>query len=92
MHEPAWVVANLAGRRGRLQRLESAAGSVRGTAGHRCPWRRGGAGELDDAALELLELPERSRTRQLGMLTLGGYLVIAVLMLIVKAVEVSLGH
>ena len=42
--------------------------------------------------LELLERPVWSRTRKIGMLTLRGYLVIAVLMLIVKAIEVSLGH
>jgi NRAMP (natural resistance-associated macrophage protein)-like metal ion transporter len=42
--------------------------------------------------LELLERPAWSRTRKIGMLTLRGYLMIAVLMLIVKAVEVSLGH
>jgi Mn2+/Fe2+ NRAMP family transporter len=42
--------------------------------------------------LELLERPVWSRTRKVGMLTLRGYLVIAVLMLIVKAIEVSLGH
>jgi hypothetical protein len=42
--------------------------------------------------LELLERPAWSRTRKLGMITLRGYLVIAVLMLIVKAVEVGIGH
>jgi len=42
--------------------------------------------------LELLARPAWSRTRTVGMWTLRGYLVIAVLMLIVKAVEVGLGH
>ena len=44
------------------------------------------------APLELLERPVWSRTRKIGMVTLRGYLVIAVLMLIVKAIEISLGH
>ena len=42
--------------------------------------------------LELLERPVWSRARTVGMLTLRGYLVVAVLMLIVKAIEVGLGH
>jgi Mn2+/Fe2+ NRAMP family transporter len=42
--------------------------------------------------LELLDRPAWSRTRKVGLITLRGYLVIAVLMLIIKAVEVSLGH
>ena len=42
--------------------------------------------------LELLGKPVWSRTRKVGMLTLRGYLVIAVLMLIVRAVEVGIGH
>ena len=42
--------------------------------------------------LELLERPVWSRTRKVGMVTLRAYLLIAVLMLIVKAIEVSLGH
>jgi NRAMP (natural resistance-associated macrophage protein)-like metal ion transporter len=42
--------------------------------------------------LELLERPAWSRTRTIGMYTLRGYLLIAVLMLIVKAIEVSVGH
>ena len=42
--------------------------------------------------LELLERPVWSRTRKIGMITLRGYLVVAVLMLIVKAIEVGLGH
>jgi hypothetical protein len=42
--------------------------------------------------LELLERPTWSRTRTAGMYTLRGYLVIAALMLVVKAVEVSVGH
>jgi hypothetical protein len=37
------------------------------------------------------ERPESSRTRIVGMYTLRGYLVLAVVMLIVKAVEVSIG-
>ena len=41
---------------------------------------------------ELLERPAWSRARTIGMYTLRGYLVIAVLMLIVKAVEVGIGH
>jgi len=42
--------------------------------------------------LELLERPVWSRTRKVGMITLRGYLVIAVLMLVVKAIEVGIGH
>jgi len=42
--------------------------------------------------LELLERPVWSRSRTIGMYALRGYLVIAVLMLIVKAVELGLGH
>jgi NRAMP (natural resistance-associated macrophage protein)-like metal ion transporter len=42
--------------------------------------------------LELLERPAWSRTRTVGMYTLRGYLLVAVLMLIIKAVEVSIGH
>ncbi|MBV9417709.1 MAG: divalent metal cation transporter [Solirubrobacterales bacterium] len=42
--------------------------------------------------LELLERPVWSRTRKIGMITLRGYLVIAVLMLILKAIEISVGH
>jgi len=42
--------------------------------------------------LELLERPVWSRTRKVGMITLRGYLVIAVLMLIIKGVEVGIGH
>jgi NRAMP (natural resistance-associated macrophage protein)-like metal ion transporter len=42
--------------------------------------------------LELLERPAWSRTRIVGMYALRGYLVLAVVMLIVKAIEVSLGH
>jgi len=43
-------------------------------------------------SLELLGRPVWSRTRRLGMITLRGYLVVAVLMLIVKAIEVGIGH
>jgi NRAMP (natural resistance-associated macrophage protein)-like metal ion transporter len=42
--------------------------------------------------LELLDRPVWSRTRTIGMYTLRGYLVVAVLMLIVKAVQIGLGH
>jgi hypothetical protein len=42
--------------------------------------------------LELLDRPVWSRTRKVGMITLRGYLVVAVLMLIIKAVEVGIGH
>jgi Mn2+/Fe2+ NRAMP family transporter len=42
--------------------------------------------------LELLDKPVWSRTRKVGMITLRGYLVVAALMLIVKAVEVGIGH
>jgi hypothetical protein len=42
--------------------------------------------------LDLLDRATWSRTRTIGMATLRGYLVIAVLMLIVKAIEVGAGH
>ena len=42
--------------------------------------------------LELLERPEWSRTRTVGIYALRGYLALAVVMLIVKAIEVGLGH
>ncbi|HEY5430492.1 MAG TPA: hypothetical protein VIK04_15355 [Solirubrobacteraceae bacterium] len=42
--------------------------------------------------LELLERPVWSRTRTVGMYSLRGYLAIATLMLIIKAIEVSVGH
>jgi hypothetical protein len=42
--------------------------------------------------LELLARPEWSRTRTIGMYALRGYLVVAVVMLIIKASEVALGH
>jgi NRAMP (natural resistance-associated macrophage protein)-like metal ion transporter len=42
--------------------------------------------------LILLERPAWSRTRTIGMYTLRGYLVVAVLMLIVKGIEVGIGH
>jgi Mn2+/Fe2+ NRAMP family transporter len=42
--------------------------------------------------LELLARPEWSRTRTVGMYALRGYLVVAVVMLIVKAIEVGIGH
>jgi hypothetical protein len=42
--------------------------------------------------LELLERPPWSRVRTVGMYTLRGYLVIAVLMVIVKGIEVGIGR
>jgi NRAMP (natural resistance-associated macrophage protein)-like metal ion transporter len=42
--------------------------------------------------LELLERPAWSRTRTVGMYALRGYLLLAVVMLIVKAIEVSVGQ
>jgi hypothetical protein len=42
--------------------------------------------------LELLARPEWSRTRTVGMYALRGYLLLAVVMLIVKAIEVGIGH
>jgi hypothetical protein len=42
--------------------------------------------------LELLQRPAWSRARTIGMYTLRSYLVIAVLMLIIKAIEVGIGH
>jgi hypothetical protein len=42
--------------------------------------------------LQLIERPAWSRTRTIGMYSLRGYLVVAVLMLIVKGIEVGLGH
>jgi hypothetical protein len=42
--------------------------------------------------LELLARPEWSRIRTVGMYGLRGYLVVAVVMLIVKAIEVGIGH
>jgi Mn2+/Fe2+ NRAMP family transporter len=41
--------------------------------------------------LEMLDKPMWTRTRKVGMITLRGYLVIAVVMLIVKAVEIGVG-
>jgi hypothetical protein len=42
--------------------------------------------------LALLQRPVWSRGRSIAMYTLSGYLVIAVLLLIVKAVELASGH
>ncbi len=42
--------------------------------------------------LELLDRPTWSRARTIGMLALRGYLVVAVLMLVVKAIEIGVGH
>jgi hypothetical protein len=42
--------------------------------------------------LELLERPVWSRTRIVGMYALRGYLLLAVAMLIVKAIEISVGQ
>jgi NRAMP (natural resistance-associated macrophage protein)-like metal ion transporter len=61
--------------------------------------RRGGGAVRSDIPreewtmpqLELLERPEWSRTRVVGMYALRGYLVVAVVMLTVKAVQVSIG-
>ena len=51
-----------------------------------------GRGDWTMPPIELLERPEWSRTRTVGMCALRGYLVLAVVMLIVKAIEVGLGH
>ena len=64
--------------------LPARAGQARPAAADRDSWTM--------PALELLERPTWSRTRTIGMYTLRGYLVIAVLMLIVKAIEVGIGH
>jgi Mn2+/Fe2+ NRAMP family transporter len=65
-------------------------------AGGRLPRQPKGDRGLRDSwtmpQLELLDRPVWSRTRKVGMITLRGYLVVAVLMLIVKAVEVGVGH
>ena len=42
--------------------------------------------------LELLERPRWSRTRTVRMYALRGYLALAVVMLVVKAIEVGTGH
>jgi len=42
--------------------------------------------------LELLEAPVWTRTRKVWMLALRSYLVVAVVMLVVKAVEIGIGH
>jgi uncharacterized membrane protein len=49
---------------------------------HRATWRM--------PALNLLERPKWSRGRLIGMYLLRGYLVVAVVMLLVKAIELSL--
>ncbi len=43
-------------------------------------------------ALALLERPKWSAGRRVAMLTLSGYLVLAIVMLVVKAVQLALGH
>ncbi|HEV2036755.1 MAG TPA: NRAMP family divalent metal transporter [Candidatus Dormibacteraeota bacterium] len=42
--------------------------------------------------LALLERPKWSTGRRVAMLTLSGYLVLAIILLVVKAVELALGH
>jgi hypothetical protein len=42
--------------------------------------------------LAMLERPAWSRGRMAGMLALRGYLVVAMLLLVVKAIELVLGH
>jgi hypothetical protein len=41
-------------------------------------------------ALALLERPKMSPARRIAMLTLSGYLVVAILLLVVKAVQLAL--
>ena len=67
-------------------------------------WTRGGGGQpraaVDRGArdtwrmppITLLTRPPRSRARQAALLALSSYLVIAVLMLLVKAVQLATGH
>jgi hypothetical protein len=43
-------------------------------------------------ALALLQRPQWSMGRRVAILALRGYLVVAVLLLIVKAVQIALGH
>jgi Mn2+/Fe2+ NRAMP family transporter len=43
-------------------------------------------------ALALLERPRWSTGRRVAMLTLSGYLVLAIILLVVKAVQLALGH
>jgi hypothetical protein len=43
-------------------------------------------------ALALLQHPKWSLGRRIAILTLRGYLVIAVILLVVKAIQVALGH
>jgi Mn2+/Fe2+ NRAMP family transporter len=43
-------------------------------------------------ALALLERPKWSVARRIAMLTLSGYLVLAIILLVVKAVQLALGH
>jgi Natural resistance-associated macrophage protein-like len=63
-------------------------------------WHRNGATDTERVPreewtmpqLELLERPVWSRTRIVGMYALRGYLVLAVVMLVIKAIEVSIGQ
>ncbi|MBV9606306.1 MAG: divalent metal cation transporter [Solirubrobacterales bacterium] len=73
-----------AGRRGPSGPLDRPAGFRAPPGADRALWTM--------PRLELLERPVWSRTRTIGMYTLRGYLVVAVLMLIVKAIEVGIGH
>jgi hypothetical protein len=43
-------------------------------------------------ALALLERPKSSPVRRAAMLLLGGYVALAVILLVVKAVQIALGH
>jgi hypothetical protein len=43
-------------------------------------------------ALALLERPQRSAPRRIAMTVMAGYLVVAVVLLVVKAVELALHH
>src|ERR1700693_613473 len=51
-----------------------------------------GAGRRSDLALALLERPVWSPARKIAMLTLSGYLVVAILLLAVKAVQLALAR
>ena len=58
----------------------------------RCGRRTVAREEWTMPPLELLERPAWSRARTVGMYALRGYLVLAVVMLIVKAIELGLAH
>jgi hypothetical protein len=73
----------------------AAAGISTRTGGRRPdrPATDGAAGETWTVPqLELLERPEWSRTRTAGMYALRGYLGLAVVMLVAKAIKVGIGH